>query len=109
MTTIKCRYKIPYCSCDKWMGGYEKVDIDTNGFCDSFTSNCQIDAEYILFDDCEYSWWGTGEFEKTVKCYEYDDEGVLTVGRKKYMDCQIDYLEIDGRILKEGDTDADSN
>jgi len=41
-----------------------------------------------------------GNLKKTVKRYEYAD-GILTIAGKTYLESEIDYLEIDGRILVE--------
>lgn len=100
MTTIKCRYSIPYCS---YHGRHQKLSHSEYWWCDD-NSECFIgeylppqDAE-VVNPQCIYCGYDVGEFEKTVKRYEYIN-GSLTVAGKTYFQNEIDYLEIDGRVL----------
>ena len=123
MTEIKCRYETPYCTVyDQYFPGpiYLNHDygyIGDNGrlhhdefwFCDS-NKHCPIshytrpnDAPKLYINPtCVYCSHKYGEFAKYVKNYSYDSEG-LTIGRDFYALCEIEYLEIDGRILIGGD------
>lgn len=99
MTDIKCRYTVPYC-----YYGYSPVRLHHDVFwnCDS---EYECIGEYhpssgtkVINPQCTHCIYISGEFEKTVKRYEYED-GILTVAGKKYSEDEIDYLEIDGRVL----------
>lgn len=104
MTRIKCRYSIPYC---EFPGEHTRLYHSEYWFCDDNVF-CEIghytrptDEELkVVNPTCIYCKYYEGEFEKEVKSYEYDEDGDLTIGRKKYYDFDIDYLEIDGRVLK---------
>ena len=101
MAHIKCRYTIPYCT---YGGRLEPQVHNEFWFCDGM-DDCDI-AKYTKPEDavavnpiCVHCEFWSGEFEKDLKQYEYD--GDLKVGRKLYRGWDIDYLETDGRILKD--------
>lgn len=101
MTHIKCRYSYPCCT---YRG--EKIRLVHNEywFCDE-SGQCPDGCCYtepkhkeVLNPICIYCEHVCGEFEKYVKSYEYED-GILKVFGKKYFAEEIEYLEIDERIL----------
>ena len=112
MAHIKCRYTFPYCT--SWgIGGEVKVTHGATWSCDS-DDRCPEgrrytrpqgakDKERVNWYDCVnpvcvYCTYKSGEFEKNVKQYEYFD-GRLKVGNKVFEENEIDFLEIDGRVL----------
>lgn len=109
MARIKCRYSIAYCNNALWCQDKydDEVKHDEFWFCDS-SNNCDYykkpENAKVINPTCIYCKFRHGEFEKTVKTYEYYD-GTLTVAGREYTSFEIDYLEIDGRVLvddKEG-------
>ena len=101
MTTIKCRYSKPCCY---YESPVRYVTHSEYWFCDD-GSECPIDhytrpenSRNIVNPTCSYCGWYHGEFETTVKRYSYID-GELKVKGQTYMENEIEYLEIDGRIL----------
>lgn len=100
MAHIKCRYSIPYC---EYHNRHVKLEHDEYWWCDSdaccdigkytgdINSNCVNPT--CLYLDYEY-----GEFERTVRRYSYENERV-TVGVIPFRADDIEYLEIDGRVL----------
>ena len=116
MTHIKCRYSIPYCM---YHGRYsaERVyhdefwDCDSNLQCEhsKYTKPDEIPTHngYELANPrCVFCKYRSGEFEKSVKRYEYCD-GTLKIGNDIYYEHDIDYLEIDGRLLVGEEVDHD--
>lgn len=112
MARIKCRYSIAYCNnalrCPAEDMVDDEVRHDEFWWCDS--SDCcsyykrPEDAGNLLNPTCVCCKFRDGEFEKTVRSYEYYD-GYLTVAGREYTPFEINYLEIDGRVLvddKEG-------
>lgn len=105
---IKCRYSISKCD-----------NVMSNMFCDeiNYDSGCfdKFDHhECGYFDDdpedkavnnrCKHIKWLNCEFEKTVRHYEYSEEYETFSIKGTAIDTNnIDYLEIDGRVLI-GDT-----
>ena len=108
MTEVKCRCTVPYCTI-YGRYDYRRVHHNEEWFCDS-NEGCDIDrytrpndAPKLLYNpECIYCSHEYMEFAKYVKNYSYDSEG-LTIGRDFYALCEIEYLEIDGRILIGGD------
>ena len=108
MTEVKCRYAVPYCT---FYGKYDhrRVYHSETWFCDDDTE-CDIgrytrpnDApEHLACPTCVYCSYEYGEFAKYVKNYSYGSEG-LTIGRVFYELGEIEYLEIDGRVLIGGE------
>lgn len=114
MAKIKCRYSIPYCDNalrfqDDDYDHDDELHFDEFVWCDPF-GGCEYyqrpeDADEELFNPlCKYCKFREGEFEKTVKNYKYYD-GTLTIAGREYTSYEIDYLEIDGRVLVGGDAD----
>ena len=102
MAHIKCRYSVPVC-------GYtgERVYNDEMWFCDSSCPwdecNYQGDPESKCINKpCIYKRHADGEFETTVKAYQYENAELKLKGRK-YFGSEILYLEIDGRVLVKED------
>lgn len=100
MAHIKCRYSIPYC---EYHNRHSRLEHDEYWWCDS-NVNCDI-GKYdgdtngdLVNPTCLYCDHEHGEFEKTVKRYSYED-GRVTVGNKRFLESEIKYLEIDGRLL----------
>lgn len=101
MAHIKCRYSIPYCT---WQERYTRPYHSEFWWCDD-NSQCPYN-NYVMPKDskaingqcvfCKYSY---GEFEKTVRNYEYCQNGDLKIGKTIYDGYDIEYLEIDGRVL----------
>lgn len=105
MARIKCRYTFPYCA---YNGRYdrERVYHDNLWWCDEdevgcvgrYTKPSVVDPPNLANPQCKYCEYDHGEFEKTVKNYEYTG-GTLMIGKTIYTKHEIDYLEIDGRVL----------
>ena len=102
MTQIKCRWKKPYCA---YNYGHTRLYHYDDWFCDS--SDCCFDGKYtepenakVINPQCIYCEYDKGEFEKTVKRYSYE-YGQLRVAGETYREIEIEYLEIDGRVLIE--------
>lgn len=104
MTRIKCRYSRPYCTYD---GGHRQVFHSDHWFCDDGDGWCgghytrpldKSGETKVINPICVYCKYETGEFEKTVKQYEYS-EGNLFIRGEKYTKHDILYLEIDDRVL----------
>ena len=107
MAKIKLRYSIAYCSnALRFQDDYnrdDEIQFDEFWWCDPY-DGCSYykrpeDAGIIANPRCAYCNFRNGEFEKTVRSYDYYD-GYLTVAGRKYTPFEIKYLEIDGRILK---------
>lgn len=105
MAHIKCRYTLPFCT------NFNDIRVRHSDFwfCDAISDECPHQKLYerpknadpmIGNIQCVYCKYKSGEFEKTVKKYEYFD-GDLTVAGDTFCANEIDYLEIDGRILVE--------
>lgn len=120
MATIKCKYSKPYCSRIPTSERAEKdgsVMWNTYFYCDS--ADCcfdympdPVEKKRIVNPRCIFSHTREGQFEKTVKNYEYEADGYWDGGLKvsgvMYPSYTIQYLEIDGEVLKdEEETDAD--
>lgn len=104
MAIIKCRYTIPVCELDnKHQYHSEYWFCDSDFGCETGEYERPADAGNLVNPTCKHCKYVSGEFEKSVKRYEYYD-GELKVGRNVYRDHDIEYLEIDGRVLKEEDT-----
>lgn len=106
MAHIKCRYTTYHCPYGEVYGNcFDKFDSD----CDHFISDPK---SKVINPKCEHILVSNMEFEKTVRTYEveisraYDKNGYLEIGRTVIDESDIDYLEIDGRVLidKEGGT-----
>ena len=106
MAHIKLKYTLPFCT-----EYYPNIRLRHNEywFCDE--SGCCPDGRtykrpempekgntIIVNPICAHCESKSGEFEKTVKRYEYFD-GVLKVAADTFEEHEIDYLEIDGRVL----------
>lgn len=111
MAHIKCRYTIPYCTYDFIK---KRVHHDESWFCDSYDSECigqyerPADASNNFVNPtCKHCVYVNGEFEKNCKSYSYED-GWLEMRGASYADHEIEYLEIDGRVLinREEETNA---
>lgn len=99
MTTIKCRYSVPKCKirreaiesyCDLWF-------CDDSECCPDYT---RPEGEIRLVNP-KCKWFGgfsRNAFEKIVKRFSYE-YGDLKINGKTYREEQIDYLEIDGKVL----------
>lgn len=103
MAHIKCRYTLPFCT----EFGDIRLSHSYFWFCDGISDECPDGRKYkrpenvdpmMVNPQCIYCKYKSGEFEKTVKKYEYYD-GVLTVAGDTFYSDEIDYLEIDGRVL----------
>lgn len=105
MAHIKCRYTLPFCT------EFDNIRLSHSSFwfCDEISDECPDGRRYkrpenadpiMVNPQCVYCKYKSGEFEKTVKKYEYYD-GVLTVEGDTFDTNEIDYLEIDGRVLVE--------
>ena len=111
MAHIKCRYSVPHClrNCG------EVIDHFTPfGFCDGIEPCPFPNSHYTrpinaksncINPKCQDLRWCDKEFEKTVKRYEWSEHleigGWLTVCGMKISEYDIEYLEIDGRVLIE--------
>ena len=102
MTKIKCRWIKPYCA---YNYGYTRIHHDEYWDCDS-SDRC-YEGKYtepenakVINPRCIYCKYDKGEFEKTVKRYSYE-YGELKVAGETYTENEIEYLEIDGRVLIE--------
>lgn len=102
MTSIKCRYRIPHCL---YNNRNKRLYHNECWWCDD-EYGCDI-GEYKRPDECDpclvnptcaHCAFLNGEFETTVKRYSYES-GDLKVGNKTYYENEIEYLEIDGRVL----------
>ena len=100
MTNIKCSYSMPYCMFNNtrvYHGEYWWCD--TNDGCETGDYERPDGAPLNLANPiCKYCEVLRGEFEKNVKRYEYKNGCLLISGMKLFED-DIDYLEIDGRVL----------
>ena len=105
MAHIKCRYMIPYCRYD---GENKRLQhsiydwCDTKMCCEKYTR--PQNAGMLVNPQCIYCDYVSGEFEKTVKRYEYSNDeyhaiSTLKIGNEVYDELEIEYLEIDGRVL----------
>ena len=104
MAHIKCRYTLPFCT---EFIDHIRVNHSDYWFCDEISDECPDGRRYkrpenadpiLVNPQCVHCKYKSGEFEKTVKKYEYFD-GVLTVAGDTFVAAEIDYLEIDGRVL----------
>lgn len=111
MAHIKCRYAYPVCR--YWYPSKKRIYHDTYWFCDG-DGYCPDDGSKYTRPDgqttvinpvCKHCDYVVGEFEKNVRSYSYED-GWLRVGKTKYADNEILYLEIDGRTLVEQEDGA---
>ncbi len=100
MAHIKCRYTFPYCSyCGErvWHDEYWYCDGPDGGCVGKYTRPKNEDPK-VFNPTCVYCRYEIGEFEKTVRNYEYE-YGRLTIGNRVYEEAEIKYLEIDGRKI----------
>ena len=110
MAYIKCKYNEVYCKNKLCLMNEKALYCDTD-LCNEL-DNTEFDYEYILPDEkipmCNYGYSDSITFEKNVKEYEYNHaENILRIGKNKYYK-YIEYLEIDGEVLKEYKTDIDN-
>lgn len=113
MARIKCRYKKHRCP-------YGDIDLScwdkTESECPYFVSDSEEMGKYpcLLNPRCGHILTHDREFEKSCKSYEFEHghdygiwrEGYLQIGRMFIDESDINYLEIDGRILIGGDQNA---
>ena len=104
MAIIKCRFSVPYC---EYHQRHEPIEHDEYWWCDD-NEYCPVgeytrsSTDYSFINPvCKYCKEEYGEFEKTVKSYEFN--GDLKIGKKTYNRYDIEYLEIDGRVLVGGE------
>lgn len=104
MTTIKCRYTAPICL-DGHTDRMENHDCfgewNDHDFCNDGTDSHELREKgepRVMCQPCLYAHRQRREFEKTVKRYSYNENG-LCAGGKLIPDESILYLEIDGRVL----------
>ena len=110
MAYIKCKYNEVYCDNKLCLMNEKALYCDTD-LCNEL-DNTEFDYEYILPDEkipmCNYGYSDSITFEKNVKEYEYNHaENILRIGKDKYYK-YIEYLEIDGEVLKEYKSDIDN-
>lgn len=99
-TRIKCRYSIPYCSYHNQHTRLIHSELwwcDDNSECFEGVYTRPADAK-VVNPQCVYCGHDIGEFEKTVKRYEFENGELYVAGRNYHLN-EIEYLEIDGRIL----------
>lgn len=102
MAQIKCRFSMPFCEL-----GLQTIQHDEYWFCDEPGDYpfCEykrpLDAGNCVNPTCDHLKYLSGEFEKTVKRYEYTENGDLRTCRRVYYAHDIEYLEIDGMVLVE--------
>lgn len=105
MAHIKCRYTLPFCT------EFDDIRLYHSDycFCDGISDECPDGRGYkrpknaapmTVNPQCVYCKYKSGEFERTVKKYEYYD-GRLTIAGDSFDANEIDYLEIDGRVIVE--------
>ena len=100
MTKIKCRYWICLCCnvpvaaerCPYWPDQEECKEYK------SVVKKHDKDGNLLLSDQCEDAVMVRGEFEKNASSYELDEDELIMKGRKIDVD-DIEYLEIDGRVI----------
>lgn len=102
MSRIKCRYYYFYCSLANIIPRYD-CESDNGCECGFYEDNsrrefCNGKSVYVYDELCKHLTIKYAEFEKTVKRYEYND-GDLRIGKHIYLKSDIEYLEIDGRVL----------
>lgn len=105
MAHIKCRYTRLYCE----YGG-ERKEVSDECECDGSCSGkyapdpgrMTYKGIPVINPPCKYLGAIHREFEKDARQYEYDEWG-LKVGRQWYYADKIEYLEIDGRVIKGGE------
>lgn len=99
-SVIKCRYTAMACAYgeETCPGCFEMAEY--------------VDCEHVEFaggsdcGGCENAYIAKREFEKTVKSYELD-ECELKIGRKIIDTDDINYLEIDGRVIYDEEATCD--
>lgn len=114
MATIKCKYSKPYCSLIPVSRKAERdgsVLWSNYFYCDS--KECCADyipdptIKNVANPKCCFCHARKGQFEKTVKNYEYEVDGYWLGGLKvagvTYPSYTLLYLEIDGEVLVEED------
>lgn len=95
MTEIKCRYSTIGCIITNEAAYYELCDGGSG--CEDYKR--PKDARPIVFNPpCANLTIKKGEFATTVKRYSWEDD-TLIVGKRVLDKNDIDYLEIDGRVL----------
>ena len=113
MALVKCNYNKIRCECNEWLLQDEQEKVGEwciNGWCDSCTHGAdesyaeQITPnriDYQISYKCGHAKLIECMFEKNT-CYEFVDDkwkGFLKIGKQTISIWQIDYLEIDGRVL----------
>lgn len=109
MAHIKCRYTKLMCSYEHAVEMGDEYECERWSCCDDYQKPERrvSDDGYILAEDaCSHSYTIDIEFEKAYKEYEYDASDGLSLGRRKRFipSGNIEYLEIDGRVLIEEET-----
>ena len=110
MAHIKCRYEVPYCTIGRKS---ERIEHDEYWFCDSedlcydyswrdHPAELKQALSGVINPVCDYCEYRSGEFEKDLKNYTFEN-GYLTARGIKLDSREINYLEIDGRVLIEED------
>lgn len=96
MAHIKCRFEKPVCA----LGAYVlEFPCEGDDLCEHYVASIPD----MIGSRCNNCFAKKREFEKTVKKYEYEcdenDIGWLFIGNRQIDLGNIEYLEIDGRIL----------
>lgn len=107
MTHIKCKYILTYC---EYCNRHKRVKHDEYWWCDGNDGCdvCMYTKPYwatSVNPTCVYCKYAAGALEKTVKSFEYAD-GTLHIGRNFYSDSEVYYLEIDGKVMKEEESES---
>ena len=109
MAIIKCKYRVPRCqnlvkrgrNCNHYSFEFHEASPDCVECGQTGRTRKYTDDEgtlHIDICDCIYLWFASVQFEKEVKSYELDEE-YFTYGRNELEVEQIDYLNIDGKVL----------
>lgn len=103
MTRIKYRYSIPYCCLpeqpEERIYHSDLWQCDSNDGCVYGKYENPLDPALAINPICAHCEIERGEFEKSVDFYEYFEGGCLIIKGETYWLHDIDYLEIDGRVL----------
>ena len=97
MARIKCRYNNPYCLLDRETVMLRNFDCDTTFYCAGY-ERPENAPPNLVNPTCKYFDMRHGEFEENTAYYSYED-GMLKTRKRRLYDDDIEYLEIDGRVL----------
>lgn len=100
MAHIKCRYFEWRCNHPHRMTASEVCHFpEDGGGCNGFIDGLRQGDTFVIFSVCRHAAKSYTQFEGDYKRYEYDDYAGLRISRRWVNQENIEFLEIDGKVL----------